>query len=72
LEDRQVATNAAPRPGDVYLKFNGLDNYVEIPSTADYSIATSGELTIAAWIRPDTLNLSRSALAGFLAEPSKL
>jgi hypothetical protein len=66
LEDRQVATNAAPRPGDVYLKFNGLDNYVEIPSTVDYSIATTGELTIAAWIRPDTLNFSRSEGTGYV------
>jgi hypothetical protein len=50
-----VLANAAPRPGDVYLRFNGLDNYVEIPSIADYSIATTGELAVAAWIRPDAL-----------------
>ena len=42
-----MLANAAPGPGDVYLRFNGLDNYVEIPSIADYSIATTGELAVA-------------------------
>ncbi len=48
--------NAAPQSGDIYLQFNGIDAYVEIPSIADYSLATTGALTVAAWIRPDTLN----------------
>jgi hypothetical protein len=39
-----VIANSAPRKGDVYLKLNGIDNYVEIPSIDDYSIATTGEL----------------------------
>ena len=51
--------NSAPRQGDVYLKFTGADSYVEIASIGDYSVATTGELTVAAWIRPDTLNFSR-------------
>ena len=49
-----MSQNAAPQPGDVYLQFNGIDAYVEIPSIADYSVATAGALTVAAWIRPDT------------------
>ena len=48
--------NARPQPGDVYLELNGRDAYVEIPSIADYSISTTGELTISAWLRPDILN----------------
>lgn len=48
--------NSAPRKGDSYLKFTGADSYVEIVSIADYSVATTGELSVAAWIRPDTLN----------------
>jgi len=48
--------NGSPQTGDVYLQFNGRDSYVEIPSIADYSASTNGELTIAAWIKPDTLN----------------
>ena len=51
-----MVKNRSPQTGDVYLKFNGRDSYVEIPSIADYSANTTGELTIAAWIRPDTLN----------------
>lgn len=48
--------NASPQPGDVYLELNGRDAYVEIPAIDHYSISTTGELTISAWLRPDTLN----------------
>jgi hypothetical protein len=48
--------NVGPQPGDVYLELNGRDAYVEIPSIADYSVSTTGELTISAWLRPDILN----------------
>jgi hypothetical protein len=48
--------SAAPKTGDVYLAMNGRDQYVEIPNSADYSVSTTGELTISAWLRPDTLN----------------
>ena len=51
-----MSQNAAPQSGDLYLQFNGIDAYVEIPSIADYSLATTGALTVAAWIRPNTLN----------------
>jgi hypothetical protein len=51
-----VSVNAEPQPGDVYLRFNGRDAYVEIPSIDDYSVSTTGELTVSAWMRPDTLN----------------
>jgi hypothetical protein len=59
-------TNSAPRKGDTYLKFTGVDSYVEIPSIADYSVATTGELSVAAWIRPDTLNFSRWERTGYV------
>jgi hypothetical protein len=61
-----VLANAAPRQGDVYLSFNGLNNFVEIPSIADYSVATTGELAVAAWIRPDTLNFPRWERTGYV------
>jgi hypothetical protein len=48
--------NVGPQPGDVYLELNGRDAYVEMPSIADYSVSTTGELTISAWLRPDILN----------------
>jgi hypothetical protein len=51
-----MAKNASPKPGDVYLQFNGRNAYVEIPSIADYAVSTTGELTISVWLKPDTLN----------------
>jgi len=59
-------TNAAPRKGDVYLKLTGGDSYVEISSIEDYSIATTGELSVAAWIRPDTLDFPRWEGTGYV------
>lgn len=59
-------TNAAPQNGDVYLTLTGSDSYVEIASIADYSVATTGELTVAAWIRPNTLNFSRWESTGYV------
>jgi hypothetical protein len=46
--------------------FNGIDNYVEVPSISDYSISTSGELTVAAWIRPDSLNFPNWEGTGYV------
>ncbi len=51
-----MAQNAAPRPGDVYLSFNGADSFVEIPAIGDYSVAVPDGLTVAAWMRPDVLD----------------
>ncbi len=51
-----MSNNAEPQPGDVILQFNGQDAYVEILSIGDYSVSTTGELTVSAWMRPDTLN----------------
>jgi hypothetical protein len=58
--------NSAPKKGDVYLKLTGIDSYVEIASIADYSIATTGELSVAAWIRPDVLNFPRWEETGYV------
>jgi hypothetical protein len=54
-----MSENAAPQPGDIYLAFNGLSAYVEVRSVPDYSVTTTGELTVSAWVRPDTLNFPR-------------
>lgn len=39
-----------------FLSFNGTDNYIEIPDSPDLSVATTGQLTVSAWIRPATLD----------------
>ena len=59
-------TNAAPQIGDVYLKVTGVDSYVEIASVADYSIATTGELSVSARMRPDTLDFPRWEETGYV------
>jgi len=58
--------SAAPNRGDIYLRFNGIDNYVEIPSSDDFSVSTSGELTVSAWLRPDVLNFSSWESTGYV------
>jgi Concanavalin A-like lectin/glucanases superfamily len=59
-------TNAAPGSDDVYLKVTGADSYVEIASIADYSIPTTGALSVAAWMRPDTLNFPHWEETGYV------
>jgi Concanavalin A-like lectin/glucanases superfamily len=51
-----MVKNASPGRGDLYLKFNGRDSYIEIPSIDQYSVSTTEELTISVWLRPDTLD----------------
>ncbi len=43
-----------------HLIFNGADGYVEVPDSKDFSIPTTGVLTISFWIRPDALDFSRT------------
>jgi hypothetical protein len=58
--------SAAPNPGDVYLQFNGIDNYVEIPSIDALSVSTTGELTVSAWLKPDVLNFANWEGTGYV------
>src|SRR5258708_37790199 len=58
--------SAAPNRGDIFLRFNGIDNYVEIPSSDDFSVSTSGELTVSAWLRPDVLNFPNWGSTGYV------
>ena len=58
--------SAAPKRGDFYLRFNGINEYVEIPSSDVFSVSTSGELTVSAWLRPDVLNFARSEGSGYV------
>lgn len=49
---------------DFALQFNGLSNYVEVPNQTAFSPATTGSLTVSAWMRPDVLNFSLASAAG--------
>jgi len=46
--------------------FDGLDDYVEIADHPDYSIATTGELTMVALIRPDSLEMPAQERTGYV------
>src|SRR5215472_406063 len=45
---------------DSVLVFDGIDDYIEIPDSPDLSLATTGQLTVSAWIRPDVLTFPNS------------
>jgi Concanavalin A-like lectin/glucanases superfamily len=49
--------SAEPKPGDTYLSFDGT-GFVEVPSLSAYSVDKTGELTVAAWMRPDVEEFS--------------
>jgi Concanavalin A-like lectin/glucanases superfamily len=50
-----TSAQAALPNGDVAADFNGADQYLTVPSSAAFSIPTTGNLTWEAWIRPDVL-----------------
>jgi len=41
-------------------------SYVEIPDSADFSVSTTGSLTMAAWMRPDTLTFNYTEGNGYV------
>ncbi len=41
--------------GNSCLHFDGLQSYIEIPDSPDFSLTTTGALAVSAWIRPSTL-----------------
>jgi hypothetical protein len=55
-----------PRPGYPYLAFNGVNSYVEAPDSDVFSVPTTGELTISAWIRPETLVFPHDERRGYV------
>src|SRR3954451_16277845 len=46
--------------------FDGLDDYVEVADHPAYSIATTGELTVVAHIRPDSLVMPAQERSGYV------
>ncbi len=51
---------AEPIPG--YLMFDGVDGQVEVPNHSAFSVATTGQLTVEAWMRPDGWTLPAACL----------
>jgi hypothetical protein len=48
------------------LVFDGEDDYIEIPDSADFSVATTGQLSVSAWIRPDVLTFPVFQSTGYV------
>lgn len=46
--------------GDDAMVFDGRGQYVELADSPDFSVSTTGTLTIEAWFRPDVLDFARS------------
>jgi hypothetical protein len=52
--------------GDRAVDFNGSSEYLTIPSSAAFSIPTTGSLTWEAWIRADTLQFPNASSDGYI------
>jgi len=48
------------------LLFDGIQTYIEVPDSADFSVVTTGGLTISAWMRPDVLTFPTEEGAGYV------
>ncbi|HXN23466.1 MAG TPA: LamG domain-containing protein [Candidatus Dormibacteraeota bacterium] len=56
-----LAAPTDPVPPQAYLQFDGTTtNYVEVPDSTDFSVDTTGGLTISAWMRPDALTFANT------------
>ena len=59
----------AAQPGSApsnFVQFNGSSAYVEVADSADLSVATTGALTVSAWMRPDTLTFPNTEGSGYV------
>jgi hypothetical protein len=46
--------------------FNGMDAYIEVPDHDDFSVATTGQLSISVWMRPGTTRFPRTEGTGYV------
>ena len=46
--------------GEIAAEFNGVNQYLTVRATPELSVPTSGVITIESWIRPSTLQFSRT------------
>src|SRR5258708_154581 len=52
--------------GEHAVDFNGSSEYMTVPSSADFSIPTTHQLTWEAWIRPDVLQYPNESSDGYI------
>ena len=49
---------------DPVLIFDGIDDSIEILDSPAFSVTTTGQVTVSAWIRPDILTFSSAQSTG--------
>ncbi len=52
--------------GDAAADFNGMSQYLAVPSSSAFSISTTNALTWEAWIRPDVLQFPNDSAYGYV------
>ncbi len=52
--------------GDAFLHFDGVGTYIEVPSSPDFSVTTTGALTVSARLRPETLLFPNTEGSGYV------
>jgi hypothetical protein len=52
--------------GDLAADFNGTSEYLQVPNDVDLSVTDTGELTVEAWVRPDTLQFPAEQGTGYV------
>jgi hypothetical protein len=50
----------------ITLNFDGIEDYIEIADDARFSVATTGRLTVAAWMRPYVLAFLKFESTGYV------
>lgn len=51
---------------EMNLHFDGVGTYIEVPSSPDFSVTTTGALTVSARIRPETLLFANTEGSGYV------
>ena len=64
--DATASADATAAPGDRAPVFDGTSGYVEIPDDDAFSQPTYGELTVEAWLRPDSLSMTEREGSGYV------
>ncbi|HLZ30494.1 MAG TPA: LamG domain-containing protein [Chloroflexota bacterium] len=63
LGTAQASPPAAPGS---FAQFDGTSSHIDVPDSPDLSVATTGALTVSAWIRPDTLTFPKTEGSGYV------
>jgi hypothetical protein len=62
----EAAIKVAMPNGDMAAEFNGLDQYVQVPSSNTLSLTDTGCMTVEAWLRPATLQFPHEEGTGYV------